>query len=153
MTVQVLDSIIYKNKKYSTAHTGEIPFNLQSYGIISADFCSACRRGYLLTLTVRQKKLFIRSLNVNDQNPDNRSDEPRIDEVAPELNKKSEFIDFEKSYSGLNIFITYSGSMLIGRKMLYDPFACLSNHSVWSYQNIIELNFENGIFKKTKDLR
>ncbi len=148
MTAQMSDIFYVKEKKYFLVAMSElIGFDPRKYGIIPAPISTACWRGYLCVYDVTQKRLYLRDLYINSKN----SVYPDINCVCAFPKAKSDIGLFGGAhwYGHLNIPIEYSGKILIGNDFIQEYYIHMGFQMPWSYKNLIELDFENGVLTNT----
>ena len=112
---------------------------------------SACWRGFVRTFFIKDEKLLVKSLRVNDAAIQKNPEGPTINGVAPER-KKGKPILFNKFYPDIFLQIDYTGSLLIGRDFERKLYVHMGFHPAWKYRQVHELVFTGGKLDSATDL-
>ncbi|MEZ3513713.1 MAG: hypothetical protein K1W37_00275 [Lachnospiraceae bacterium] len=149
MTAQVGDRFIYKEDNYSiVAISNPIQFNPLDYGIKSVACCTACWNGYWCDYYISKKGIMLQNLYINSEN----DYYPKINNVSPEReNKKSFQYMGHHLYKNLNIFMEYTGKILIGKGFIKKYYIHMGYQRAWAYEVLDELIFDKGELIKTVD--
>ncbi|MDE5802317.1 MAG: hypothetical protein K2I22_05295 [Lachnospiraceae bacterium] len=147
MTAQVGDSFIYKGDDYSIVAISEpIQFNPLDYGIKPVACCTACWNGYWCDYHISTKGIMLQNLYINSQG----DYYPEINNVSPEREGKKPFLYMgHHLYKNLNIFMEYTGKILIGKDFINEYYIHMGYQSAWAYEVLEELVFDNGKLTKT----
>lgn len=54
-------------------------------------------------------------------------------------------------YQGLNLKMTYTGKLLVGRDFMHEYYIHMGYQRAWAYKTLIELIFEDGALIETND--
>jgi len=180
MTGQINDNFNYSGKNYSLSSV-EYPdlfFNIEDLGFKTFSDCTACWRGYTAGFAINKADLLVlRDLSVNHsvkapkdgsapkaplinkkrptgndsygQGPegyDDYEDEDEDEDEAPS------FYSFHLSYKKVDLPLNYTGGIIITRGFIRSRYVHQGFQSPTSYEEVIELRFENGVFTGAKDL-
>lgn len=149
MTAQVGDRFIYKGDDYSIVAISEpIRFNPLDYGIKPVACCTACWNGYWCDYHISAEGIILENLYINAK-----------DDYYPEINNVSPQIEGKKSfeymghhlYRNLNIFMEYTGKILIGKGFINKYYIHMGYQRAWAYEVLEELVFDNGKLVRTVD--
>lgn len=149
MTAQVGDRFIYKGDDYSIVAISEpIQFNPLDYGIKPVACCTACWNGYWCDYHISAEGIILENLYINAE-----------DDYYPEINNVSPQKDGKKSfeymghhlYRNLNIFMEYTGKILIGKGFINKYYIHMGYQRAWAYEVLEELVFDNGKLVRTVD--
>ncbi len=153
MTAQIHDWFIYRDKKY---HTASIGLNLETFGLTPTMSFTACRRGYIAEFGLKNGRLVLMALAVNNDMKPNK-EIPSVNGIAPRIIGQGAmvsdfkgFMDFE--YNDINLPINFTGSILITDKFLKERYVHMGYQDPKSYRVVIELKFKDGLLKSTRDL-
>jgi len=149
MTAQVGDRFIYKEDNYSiVAISNPIQFNPLDYGIKPVACCTACWNGYWCEYYISKKGIMLQNLYINSEN----DYYPKINNVSPEREDKKSFQYMgHHLYKNLNIFIEYTGKILIGKGFIKKYYIHMGYQRAWAYEVLDELIFDKGELIKTVD--
>ncbi|MDE7422751.1 MAG: hypothetical protein K2N51_03530 [Lachnospiraceae bacterium] len=149
MTAQVGDRFIYKGDNYSiVAISNPIQFNPLDYGINPVACCSACWNGYWCDYHISMKGIMLQNLYINSEN----DYYPEINNVNPEKEDKKSFQYMgHHLYRNINIFMEYTGKILIGKGFINKYYIHMGYQRAWAYEVLEELVFDNGKLVKTVD--
>ena len=90
----------------------------------------------------------LQNLHINSEN----DYYPKINNVSPEReNKKSFQYMGHHLYKNLNIFIEYTGKILIGKGFIKKYYIHMGYQRAWAYEVLEELIFDKGELIKTVD--
>lgn len=145
MTAQVGDRFIYKEDNYSiVAISKPIQFDPLDYGIKPVACCSACWKGYWCDYHISTKGIMLQNLYINSEN----EYYPEINNVSPEKKRKYMGHHF---YKNINIFMEYTGKILIGNGFIREYYIHMGYQRAWAYEVLEELLFDHGKLVKTID--
>ena len=149
MTAQVGDRFIYKEDNYSiVAISNPIQFNPLDYGIKPVACCSACWNGYWCDYHISTKGIMLQNLYINSEN----DYYPEINNAIPEKEDKKSFQYMgHHLYRNINIFMEYTGKILIGKGFINKYYIHMGYQRAWAYEVLEELVFDNGKLVKTVD--
>ena len=146
MSAQLSDKFKYNNKKYSISAI-EIPhmfFNITKLGLKPHAIHSACWRGFVAEFGIgNENRLVLVELKTNN----GKAPPPKINGIEPKI-----VFGGGLKYHNLNLPINYSGKILITSGFIKEKYVHMGFQSPLSYENIIELSFENGIFTDENDM-
>lgn len=149
MTAQVGDRFLYKGNEYSiVAISNPIQFHPSDYGIKPVACCSACWDGYWCDYQISAEGIMLKNLYINSEN----GYYPEINNVCPEKKGKNSFEYMgHHLYKNLNIFMEYTGKILIGRDFMQAYYIHMGYQRAWAYKVLEELIFDKGKLVKTVD--
>ena len=149
MTAQVGDSFIYKGDDYSIGAISEpIQFNPLEYGIKPVACCTACWNGYWCDYHISKEGIILENLYINAK--DNYY--PEINNVSPEREGKKSFLYMgHHLYKNINIFMEYTGKILIGKDFINEYYIHMGYQRAWAYEVLEEVIFDKGKLIKTVD--
>ena len=149
MTAQVGDSFIYKGDDYSIVAISEpIQFNPLDYGIKPVACCTACWNGYWCDYHISKEGIILENLYINAK--DNYY--PEINNVSPEREGKKSFLYMgHHLYKNINIFMEYTGKILIGKDFINEYYIHMGYQRAWVYEVLEEVIFDKGKLIKTVD--
>ena len=149
MTAQVGDRFIYKGNNYSiVAINNPIQFSPVDYGIKPVACCSTCWNGYWCDYHISTKGIMLQNLYINSED----DYYPEINNVSPEKrNKKSFKYMGHHLYKNLNIFMEYTGKILIGKGFIKEYYIHMGYQRAWAYEVLEEMIFDKGKLIKTVD--
>lgn len=145
MTMQITGSF-YKERVYEMLATSNpIQFNPLDYGIKPQECNTACWDGYWCDYQVSNERMMLKNLFINSEN-----------DYYPEINNVSAKADFKRTwghhlYENLNIFMEYTGEILIGKDFLDNYFLHTYGPEPWAYEVLEELIFDKGKLVKAVD--
>ncbi|MCP2341236.1 hypothetical protein [Actinomadura rupiterrae] len=135
MTGQIPDSVQYRGHSYSlTGQEGEGLFDPADHGIQPAVMSTACWRGFICEYTVVDGGLVLTELQLSVE-----GDPPTLFGVAPERDELRDLI-----YRNLREPVRFTGRLLLGREFIDGLYVHMGFQSSWKYQDVQELEFENG---------
>lgn len=149
MTAQFGNRFIYKGDNYSiVAISNPIQFNPLDYGIKPVACCTACWNGYWCDYRISTKGIMLQNLYINSE-----------DDYYPEINNVSSEKEGKKSfqymghhlYRNINIFMEYTGKILIGKDFIKKYYIHMGYQRAWAYEVLEELLFDNGKLVNTVD--
>lgn len=149
MTAQIGDKFIYKGDNYSiVAISNPIQFNPLDYGIKPIACCTACWNGYWCDYQISAKGIVLKNLYINAED----DYYPEINNVNPQKEGKESFEYMgHHIYRNLNIFMEYTGKILIGKGFINKYYIHMGYQRAWAYEVLEELVFDNGKLVKTVD--
>ena len=149
MTAQVGDRFIYKGDNYSiVAISNPIQFNPLDYGIKPVACCSACWNGYWCDYQISAKGIVLENLYINAED----DHYPEINNVKPQKEGKKSFKYMgHHLYKNLNIFMEYSGKILLGKGFINKYYIHMGYQRAWAYEILEELIFNKGELIKIVD--
>lgn len=126
MTVQISDSFIYKKQKVTLIAQENFPlYDPTEHGYKPQSLSSACWRGYVCEYEVGRGRLYLKHLSIND-------------EIKGSM------------YERLDYPLDYTGKILIANSR-EGVYVSTGFQEGYGFENVIELTFENGNLKCTKD--
>ena len=138
MTMQIKDYIRYKLRKYVFIGAENINefFDPEKFGLQPEDICTNCWKGFRCDFSIRNKNIYLETLEVNDSN----NKYPDINGVKV---KKHKNFDGYHVYEKLKLKLNYTGEIAIGKglKEEYYDRAFIGEDA---YENVIILTFKNG---------
>jgi hypothetical protein len=157
MTAQIDDKFIYKGKSYSVSAV-ENPdkfFDFQYLGIAPEAESTACWRGYVAEFSIDEKQLVLKNLSTNNGN--GKSPIPVINGTEPLIVKPKGLVHEYSAwrnllYKNVNLPLHYSGAVLITDQFIEERYVHMGFQSPLSYEVVIELIFDNGIFNEENNL-
>ena len=158
MTAQINDRFIYKDKEYaiSALEHPHMFFDISKFGITPEPESTACWRGYVATFTIgSDNRLLLTNLLTNNGN--GKSNIISISGIQPHITKPEGLVNGYKrwrnlEYTQINLPIDYSGGMMITAGFIRERYVHMGFQSPWSYNEVIELVFSDGICSGTNDL-
>ena len=149
MTAQVGDRFIFKGDDYSiVAISNPIQFNPLDYGIKPAACCSACWKGYWCDYQIFTEGIILKNLYINSAD----GNYPEINSVSSEKHNKESFQYMgHHLYKNINIFMEYTGKILVGKDFMREYYIHMGYQRAWAYKVLKELIFNNGKLVKTVD--
>ncbi len=149
MTAQIGDKFIYKGDNYSiVAISNPIQFKPLDYGIKPIACCTACWNGYWCDYQVSAKGIVLKNLYINAED----DYYPEINNVNPQKEGKESFEYMgHHIYRNLNIYMEYTGKILIGKGFINKYYIHMGYQRAWAYEVLEELVFDNGKLVKTVD--
>lgn len=149
MTAQVGDRFLYKKENYSiVAASAPIRFDPAEYGIEPIPRCTACWAGYWCDYEITADGILLKNLYINSKD----DHYPEINGVSPEKGEKKSFQYMgHHLYKNLNIFMEYTGRILVGKGFLRQYYIHMGYQRAWAYEVLEELIFEGGRLVKTVD--
>ena len=109
MTAQISDTLKYQNQEYEIlAIESKFPFKPQDHGFNPVMMHTACYRGYYCLYTIKNKKLFLSELTINQ-----KEKLPTWHGIKP-IQKNSDGL----TYSGLELPIKYKSRLIIGKGLI-----------------------------------
>ena len=149
MTAQVGDCFIFKGDDYSiVAISNPIQFNPLDYGIKPAACCTACWNGYWCDYHIFTEGIMVKNLYINSAD----GNYPEINNVSPEkYDEKSFQYMGHHLYKNINIFMEYTGKILVGKGFMREYYIHMGYQRAWAYKDLKELIFDNGRLVKTVD--
>ncbi|MEM3342433.1 MAG: hypothetical protein QW728_07040 [Thermoplasmata archaeon] len=152
MTAQFPDKFVLDGEVFSIAGfrgDEKTLFNPTKHGLEPAPVCTACWRGYILTYSLSGDKLVLQDLEIGCS----KDKYPALNGKSPLLRGQTEErMVLPAKYKDLNIFVSYSGSFLIGKGFIRELYVHMGFHPAWKYETVIELTFKEGILVDKKDL-
>lgn len=163
MTVQIPDKFKFNSKIYDLLQEDEdiFLFNPHDYGFDAYDKASFCWKGHLSTYSIKDNKLVLSKLEINN------TDKVKLNNENPKRGillsiiyntKLGSMIDgFDYKYNNINLDIDYTGTLLIGRDEVecdfdYDYYYYNYVMSPHSYNEVIKLEFSKGKLINTIDI-
>jgi len=144
MTAQIEDTIRYKGEDWTlVASTSGFRFDPHEYGLRPLGLCTACWDGYYEEFSIVRKKLKLRRLWICLENY------PSL--LGVEAKERSDDFIFDHCYD-LNLKIDFTGKMMLGKGFLYDYYAHMGYQQPWSYLELYELEFRDGVLIDVTDL-
>ena len=145
MFKQMPEQIIFEDKTYEiVAYEDHIIFDAHDYGLEPEPCTLKCLRGYWGEYVVKDGKLVMERLYLHAE-----------DGNYPELNGVSASIEGAKfghrSYE-VNMEMDYSGKFMLGERYMSGHCAYIGEHSMWAYETLKEIEFENGKLVGITDL-
>jgi len=149
MTVQYSDALWFRGKDFELVGINSAsPFDPKSYGMKPTIWSTACYRGYLATYEVKDRKLYIKKLEINLTEPSyggmkkvEKIAAPPIGDISPIAGETD---DFEYCYQDMNFFLPFMGGLLIGKDFIRELSVRMGFHPAWKYRNVHELIFKVG---------
>ncbi len=148
MTAQFSDLVFFNKQEYSlTDFDGDELFHPIKYDLIPTSTCTACWKGFVASYEVKDDVLSLKTLDIN------------IEEVKkeffwssgiPELNGKkasgneSLYSMFEYNFQDVDLSLSFSGWMLIGKGFIEKLYVHMGIHPAWKYIKVYKLEFEKG---------
>lgn len=152
MTAQIKDRFIINDTEYSIiGQTKEIPFNLGYFNIDPKMATTACMRGFQRFFTVASNKLYILSLDINVDHPEN-SDMAEIHNIQPVITNREETGYFNVRYNEIYHHIPYTGSLMIAVGFIRNCVPYGHTPSFWCYEKVIHLAFNDGNLESNSDI-
>lgn len=148
MTMQIGDHFRHKRHNYSIVATSNpIQFNPLDYGIKPQECCTACWNGYWCDYQVSNERMMLKDLYIHSED----DYYPEINNVSAKENRKR--FGGHHLYENLNIFMKYTGKVLIGKDFLrgYYLYTNTRDEEPWAYEVLEEFIFDNGKLVKTVD--
>jgi hypothetical protein len=138
MTAQISDIYKYDKEEYDiVAMTDPIGFDPHDYGIRTDAPHTACWRGYVCEYDIREDGLVLDNLDVFN-----------FDDEYPSLNgievEPAKHMGGFRTYKNLNMYIPYTGRLLLGRDFLRNYYIHMGFQRPYAYKTLIEFVFENG---------
>jgi len=157
-TAQINDGFIYNGKEYAISAL-EHPrafFDIRELGLTPAPQNTAVWRGYVATFTIDpDNRLLLTNLSTNNGN--GKSEILPINGVSPQITKPDRLAagyenwrDLE--YNAIQLPIGYTGGMLITSGFIRERYVHMGFQSPWSFKEVIELVFSDGICIDVYDL-
>lgn len=156
MTVQMKDQVLYEKNKYLLlATTNEyIKFDPVEYGIETKMIDTSCWAGFYSTYSIKEDTLLLKQVVVNSKN----GFYPEINgkKAAPQKNRFQKPVEKEE-YDGpyqyeLDMPLKFTGKLLLGKGFIQEPYLLRGPRKIWKYENLIELQFEDGKLVNKTDL-
>ncbi|MHA1202959.1 MAG: hypothetical protein ACTSQ4_10625 [Candidatus Heimdallarchaeaceae archaeon] len=143
MTGQIADSFLYKDEEYSLSgiSEGEL-FSPLDYKLLPRAATTACWRGYVLYLTIKDEFLTLVDMEINAE------EEPEINGVKPLIREQS----LRLHYQDLNIKLGFSGKIIIAKNFIQEMYVHMGFQRPTAYRTVIELEFDQGKLISEKDL-
>ncbi|GBU29038.1 hypothetical protein R84B8_02600 [Treponema sp. R8-4-B8] len=129
--------------------------DIYSLGIKPIASSTACWRGFVATYAINRGNLVLKKLYTNNGKG---NDIPLINNKSPERATQKVLADCYKNtlvdftYKNVNLFIPYTGSILITRNFIRERYVHMGFQSPFSYEIVIQLTFKDGKFISSKDL-
>lgn len=140
MTIQVSDTLFYRDKKYAVAgRDGSGMLDPIEHGLKPYSWSTGCRRGFRCHYRINQGRLVLDSLAINHRGP-----APSLSGVTPRPGKR-DGCAFDYTYDDLDYPVRFSGGLLIGHDRP-KPW-----HYFWIYREIREAIFVDGILVEEID--
>jgi hypothetical protein len=160
MTAQMNDKFIFHRKGYALSAI-EFPdkfLDIYSLGFKPTEFSTACWRGYIAAFSIYKKNLVLKDLYTNNGN-DLKNEAPKLNNKLPEISINENWVNEEIktkrrefTYSDINLIIPYTGSILITRDFIRGLYVHMGFQSPFKYKTVIQLTFDNGKFKSSKNI-
>lgn len=149
MTAQVGDRFIYGGDDYSiVAISSPIQFAPSDYGIKPVPRCTACWNGYWCEYQISEEAIVLKNLYINSED----GCYPEINGVSPENRGKKSFLYMgHHLYKDLNIFIEYTGRILVGKDFMREYYIHMGYQRAWAYKVLKELVFDKGKLVRSVD--
>jgi hypothetical protein len=131
--------------------------DIYSLGIRPTEFSTACWRGFVATYAINRKKLVLKKLYTNNGN-EIKNEAPLINNKSPEISVPKGLVDEYKdtwkefTYKNINLFIPYTGSILVTKDFILGRYVHMGFQSPFSYEIVIQLTFKDGKLISSKDL-
>lgn len=146
MTAQISNLFKIKDKEYDLiGSSGDINFDPRDYGLTPVAPHTANWRGYYYEANIKDKKLVVENLHVNNAT----NDYPEINGVKP-IDEKAESSFY--AYYNVDLPIDYTGKILLGYGFLRRYYQHMGYQAPHAYQELLMLTFNNGELVLTKDL-
>ncbi|NLD16348.1 MAG: hypothetical protein GX666_02050 [Tissierellia bacterium] len=146
MTAQISNLFKINEKEYDLIGSSrDIDFDPREYGLTPVAPHTACWRGYYYVANIKDNKLVVENLHVNNAD----DDYPEINGVkAVDEKEESSFY----AYYNVDLPINYSGKLLLGYGFLRRYYQHMGYQNPHAYQELLMLTFNNGELVLTKDL-
>ncbi|MCL2063415.1 MAG: hypothetical protein FWG98_03450 [Candidatus Cloacimonetes bacterium] len=158
MTAQSPDIFLLNRVKHELSAIENINsfLDIYSLGFEPEAVTTACWRGYIATYSIYRNRLVLKKLETNNGN--------KKDFIPPLLNSKEPIVicpygDNEEYnswkdyiYNNVNLFINYTGSILITKDFIWKFYVHMGFQNPISYNIVKELTFEEGYLLATNDL-
>lgn len=143
MTAQIGDKFIFRGDDYSiVAISNPIQFDPKDYGLKPTPRSSACWKGYWCDYHISENGIMLKNLYVYSE--DNCY--PEINGIKPEAKegkKKFQYMG-HYLYKDLDMFMDYTGKILVGKGFMRDYYIHMGYQRAWAYEVLEELVFESG---------
>jgi hypothetical protein len=131
--------------------------DIYTLGIRPTNFSTRCWRGFVATYAINRRKLVLKKLYTNNGNKIN-NEAPLINNKSPEISVPKDLVDGKKdtwkefTYKNINLFIPYTGSILITKDPVKGRYVNMGFQSPFSYEIVIKLTFKDGKLISSNDL-
>jgi hypothetical protein len=143
MTGQMADMLSYKGESYYfTGLMGNELIQPEDLGLEPYKTCTACYRGYVLFYTIKENKLLLNSMLINDKNG------PTINGINPD----STVTLFKQTYADLNIKVDFTGKILVGKDLIEGMYEHGGFQAPIAFSKLLEFTIENGIVSSMGDI-
>jgi hypothetical protein len=148
MTAQIPDSFEFNEETYSIAgKKGESLFNPWEYGLKPKMASTACWRGYVCTYKLSGENLVLDKLSISS------TETPELKGVSPtDMSERQGHSMFAYCYENVEIPVKFTGGLLLAKNFIQELYVHMGFHPAWKYKKVVELIFEEGILKESRDI-
>ena len=145
MTQQITDPFIWEDEEWIFLRAEDIYslFDPEAFGLMPKMASTACYKGFVVQFRVTEKQLYLDKLWVYSEN----------DSYPPINGNEAQDSNFHcsmKLYNNINLKLSYSGVMIVGREMM-DRFLGRAFTGPHSYRITHELTFKDGMLVDSKE--
>ena len=146
MSQQVEDPFNWKGETwvFLSAENVYSIFEPNKFGLNPEWIDTACYKGFVIEFSVVDDRLFLQRLIINTED----DKYPPINDVLAQYARKDKrdgWIDGYHVYDKINLFLEYTGTIIIGKDFKEDRYGGSSFTGPYSYYTTFDLKFENGI--------
>lgn len=142
MTYQIRDTFILNGKEFDIEQIIQKSnkwFSPYQYGFIPYYKCTACWRGYHCCYAIKEGRLYLVTLNINNKN----DEYPKFMEIEANTINPAEW--FKATYNNVFLDFKFTGKIILSRDFIYDKYSKYNEYpSIWMFEKVIELYFRRG---------
>ncbi len=146
MTLQAADSALFQSKQFLLCGVnGTKLIEPTLLGLKPEMTSTACYRGWLAEYSIGDQIQLADLYVFHDAGIPARNRKPNgpvINGVSPQ--EPNSPLDFNCLYKGLNLPLSYTGGLLLGKDLVRDLLANMGFHTFWKFEEVYELIFQNG---------
>jgi hypothetical protein len=148
MTGQIPDKVIYCGERFALVGVkGEGLYEPLDFGLTPQSPHTANWRGFASTYEVLNQILFLQEMQISIK--EEGQEYPKINGINPESRNEG-LIHLD--YKNIHLKTNYSGTLLIAKDFIDSMYVHMGFQSPISFEKVIELEFNEGILVKDKDL-
>lgn len=156
MTAQRTDTFFFMQEQYDVIRVGRdksVPVSIRLYnyevfspkefGLMPKTISTSCWRGYYATYSVKNDKLQLVNLTINDET---RS-YPDINGVQAEITPSRP----ERFYRNIGVHLEFSGQLRLAKDFIKEMYIHMGYQTAHCFQTVYDLTFEKGVLVEALD--
>lgn len=142
MTAQIQDTFLFKGDRYFLIGIqGGNLISPEQFGMEPVILNTACYRGFYATYELNEKGLFLKELTLREKNG----------KYLPIQGVKPVKGDYQASYYGLNVAVTYTGKIRLAKDLIKEFYTHLGFQKAIAYKTVLDVSLKNGRIVEFKD--